>query len=187
MKVALTGSSSTGKTTLALCLHTDATFLLRIPHYITTDAGALLRSLGHSRIDSMQAHELRRFRECYFAKKTELEFGRDNYLTDRSFVDVAAYWIELDAANLSAAERRPLVEQCRRAATIYDLHVYCPFGQIPFARNNCRLESVAFHERIDRRIRVLLRDWGCRVVPLDVVDLADRVNAVKRAVSSCLQ
>lgn len=183
MRVALTGSSSTGKTTLAVRLHANSEFRGRIPTYCSTDARELLKSMGHGSIDEMQPEELRDFREHYYLRKLEIEAPQDNFLTDRSFVDVAAYWIELDAVELSPAQRQPFVERCLRAAAAYDLHVYCPFGLIPFEPSMRRSRSQVLHRRVDRRIRGLLEVCRFKMICLAMLDFDERVAAVSRAIA----
>jgi predicted ATPase len=181
MKIALTGSSSTGKTTLANCLRTHPEFRRRLPDFVTTDARRILDSLGHANIDNMDPQSLRQFQQLYLARKLELETGKDNYLTDRSFVDVAAYWIERDARDLPPSEYDGLVETCRSAADRYDLHVFLPFGVIPFKSDGYRSHDMEAHGRIGDRISKLLDTWGVRVLRLDMVALDERAAAVLTA------
>ncbi|QWV92108.1 ATP-binding protein [Geomonas oryzisoli] len=178
MKVAFTGSSSTGKTTLALRLQTDPRFCILLPAFITVDARRILAERGFGSMDRMQPEELRSFQHAYLERKLALENGRDGYFTDRSFIDLAAYWLERDAAGLPASEVEAFVEICRHEANRYDLHVYFPYGLIPFESDGYRSEDEIFHQRINSRICQLLHDWGHRVVRLNAIDISERCDAV---------
>lgn len=178
MRIAFTGTSSTGKTTLADRLKGDARFNLRVPDFVTTDARAMLRERGHASMDEMSVPDLLAFQRAYLARKLELEHGRGGYVTDRSFVDVAAYWLERDSAAAEAQESQRFVAECRVAAKRYDLHVYFPPGITPFQSDGYRSENAEFHLRINDRIVALLDAWSVNPLVLNSGDIEERVEAV---------
>src|SRR4051812_17933176 len=100
MRIAFTGTSSTGKTTLARELMRVPEFANVVGTFLTEDARALLRELAHKSMDTMSRDELRRFQEEYFQRKAKKEQGAGSFLVDRSFVDVAAYWLVRDTVDL---------------------------------------------------------------------------------------
>lgn len=178
MKIAFTGSSSTGKTTLAMSLKEDARFRVLLQNFITIDARSLLKEYGFRGLDNMSTQDRIRFQRLYLERKLLLENGEDGYLTDRSFIDVAAYWLEVDAASTEASDVGSYVECCRKAANRYDIHFYFPFGLFQFEADGYRSEQACFNERIDSRISQLIREWGIEVVNLDMKDLTARCDAV---------
>jgi hypothetical protein len=178
MKIAFTGTSCTGKTTLSDLLREDPWIKAHLPHFITVDARRLLLSHGFQSMDRMFPNELRTFQAEYLSRKVCIEDNRDNYLTDRSFVDVAAYWIERDAGSLPLSEVEPYVTRCHREVQRYDIHFYFPFGAIKFESDGFRSEDAYFHLRIDLRIQKLLQDWKLKVVKLDAIDLIERRELV---------
>ena len=184
MKIALTGSSSTGKTTLANELMKSEMFAELVGEFIFEDARSLLRSLGHKSMDDMSRIELRRFQEAYLKQKSENEVGRNRFLVDRSFADVAAYWLVRDSFDLSYEIQEAFARQCRELALSYDLHVYFPLGQIPFDADGYRSENQDFHERIGSKIHELLNDWGMPYLTIESQDLEARVQQVLAAVLS---
>src|SRR5437773_680930 len=101
MKIALTGSSSTGKTTLAHLL-TDHEVLSELK-YVTADSRALLEKMGYRSMDRMTRDQLREFQTAYLECKLNIEGNIESYITERSTVDVAAYWLVRDAFDLPSA------------------------------------------------------------------------------------
>ncbi len=178
MRIAFTGASSTGKSTLARLLTSDAKFRTILPEFISVDARALLASKGFGSMDNMNREQLRDFQCTYLNQKIVIEAGRDAYLTDRSFVDVAAYWLERDAEGLSECEVKEFVESCRYGARRYDLHFFFPTGLFPFTSDGYRSEEADFHKRIDAKITALIHEWEIDAVRLDMIDLETRRNAV---------
>ncbi|MCY1040108.1 ATP-binding protein [Corallococcus sp. bb12-1] len=178
MKIALTGASSTGKTTLAKSLMKEIDFHRQVDDFLTTNARGLLERMGHKSMDSMQRDELLKFQREYLAHKQQMEEGRDRYLTDRSFVDVAAYWLRRDAIELDPEQQAEVVDVCRVAARRYDLHVYCPFGVVEFTSDGYRSEDLRHHREIGEQIASFLSEWGVRSITLDTADHEDRVARV---------
>lgn len=178
MRLAITGSSSTGKTTLAKLLVEAPRIGDILRRFISADARSLLTELGHKSMDRMSRAELREFQLAYFERKKLVEDDLSHFVTDRSFVDVAAYWLERDTFDQSRAERERLLEPCRQLADRYDLHVYLPFGLLPFRDDGYRSNDMMLHRRIDARIRLLLNEWNLRHVTLETTVLDERVTLV---------
>ncbi|MFD3627323.1 AAA family ATPase [Streptomyces sp. NPDC058698] len=179
MRIALTGSSSTGKTTLANALLRDARFKNYATEIRTINARNILAGLGYSAMDKMTREESRYFQLAYYVQKEADERRtKESFITERSFVDVAAYWIERDTYDRSDFEQRILVDPCAEAARTYDIHIYLPFGGVPFSPDGWRSEDRAFHERIDRRIRRLLEKWELPHIAITSADLSERVSFV---------
>ena len=178
MRIALTGASSTGKTTLAGSLMREPWFRQHVDDFLTTNARGLLERMGHKSMDRMRRDELRQFQRGYLLLKQQMEEGRNRYLTDRSFVDVAAYWLRRDATELAPELRAELVEVCRVAARRYDLHVYCPFGAVEFEPDGYRSDDVRSHGEIGEQIASLLSEWGIKFITLDTADHEERIARV---------
>lgn len=180
MKIAFTGSSSTGKTTLSLRLHKDARFRDIIPNLLAVDARSLLESNKFKSMDKMTREEQRGFQRLYLQRKIDLEEKKNYYITDRSFIDVAAYWLERDSEGLAASNVDSYVNICRQQTSRYDLHFYFPYGLLPFESDGYRSELLYFHERIDKCIRQLLAEWSVKVINLNMVDLEERYETVMK-------
>lgn len=178
MRIALCGSSSTGKTTLAIRLMENGEFRNLIPQFITTDARKLLKQGGFTSMDLMTQDQLRDFQLEYFQRKMNLENEQSAFLTDRSFVDVAAYWTERDMEGAEEDEINVLIAPCRERARTYDIHFFLPFGVIPFSADGYRSSDLNLHKRIDRRIRALLIEWKLPFAVMDFSGIDDRAEMV---------
>jgi nicotinamide riboside kinase len=185
MKIAFTGTSSTGKTTLADKMVQTPEFSKYLgENFVSADARFILNALKHRSLDNMSVEQLTAFQTLYFVRKLELESDLIDYLTDRSFLDIAAYSMEKNTVGLDESLRDSLHSQCRRAAARYDLHIYFPFGVVPFADDGYRSLDREHELRIDQRIRRLLDEWQLKYVTLDTADLNKRVEVVKSIAAS---
>lgn len=178
MKIALTGSSSSGKTTLARSLMENPKFVELAGEFVTEDARSLLRTLGHQSMDEMTRAEQREFQERYLEQKAANELDRECFLVDRSYVDVAAYWLVRDGFDLPLDEQERFEHTCCELARNYDIHIHFPFGQISFASDGYRSEDVEFHERIATKIHDLLRGWDIEHVTIESPNLEARLKQV---------
>jgi len=178
MKIAFTGTSSTGKTTLAVRLIKNPEFTSKVPEFVAVDARALLDELGFRSMDKMTRGQSREFQQLYFRRKIEIESGRESFLTDRSFVDIAAYWVCRDTFDLSEAEQRLLLDPCRHATKKYDIHFYFPSGLIVFEHDGYRSDDIEFHMRIDRCILRYLVEWQIPYVTIVESDINKRIETV---------
>ncbi len=185
MKIAFTGVSSTGKTTLAEELFKDRGIKSVLYEHLTVDARAILKNMGHKSMDKMTKEQLQKFQLLYLNKKILLEKGKECFLVERSFVDIAAYWIERDSIGAPSDVTNLLLEKCRNQSKKYDLHVYFPFGVIPFEEDGYRSENMESHFRVDARILQLLTQWQLEpILTLNYPELSKRLSTVAEWVKS---
>jgi nicotinamide riboside kinase len=182
MKIGFCGASSTGKSSLIDHLFRCPPFAMTCCERVTIDARAIIRKAGFDSIDQMNSRDLQDFQQDYFKRKIELESTRASFCCDRSFVDIAAFWLERDAINETEDRRAGLANSCRAHALQYDIHVFCPFGVIPFEDDGYRSLDLASHERVSNRIRTLLADWGLTWIELESQDIARRAKQVLDAI-----
>ena len=178
MKIAFTGSSSTGKTTLANTLKDDHSFKFFIPYFVKLDARQILQEKGFQSMDEMSPYELKDFQLTYLSRKIDHEYYLDNYLTDRSFIDLAAYWLEQVCPSLPECYNHSYIEYCFQKASLYDVHFYFPYGLFNFESDGYRSENQKFHLRIDNTIQSLISKWNIETYNIDFVDLNQRSNFV---------
>jgi nicotinamide riboside kinase len=186
VKIAFTGTSSTGKTTLVRSLMQLSEFRQRFPTYLTADARKILEASGFHSMDAMTRSQLRSFQLSYFRSKQELERGQDQFITDRSFVDVAAYWVQRDAFD-APMDQEQLVLPCSAEARKYDIHFYFPHGLISFEQDGYRSNDLGFHERIDRQIQRFLVEWNLPYESICTANHQERVEAVLSRVKAILR
>ena len=94
--------------------------------------------------------------------------------------------LERDAFDLSRTIQDLLTAQCRQRARKYDLHIYLPFGVIPFHSDGYRSEDILLHRRIDVRIKNLLKEWDIRFIELATPNHQERVDLVMRKIAPFL-
>jgi nicotinamide riboside kinase len=156
---------------------------MRIPHdarfarydlrYLGTDARSLLTERKIRNVDDMSEQQRTDFQQVYFRKKSTLERSFERFVTDRSFVDVAAYWIEYTGRTDDA-----FVSQCEYESKNYDVHLYFPPGVISFESDGYRSADAEVHRRIDESIVRLLHRWRIDAITLMKIDIEDRLNEV---------
>ena len=181
MKIALTGASSTGKTTVAEHLFRETDFRKLVSQLIQVDARKLLRTMGFRSMDTMSRQELRRFQIEYFNLKHKTEKGQQDFLVERSFVDVAAYWLQRDTFDLSIDEQNRLLIPSKRESRKYDIHFYFPFGLIQFQADGYRSKQIEVHKKIDRQIEFFLDEWNIEHIILTSTDIEERVAIILNA------
>ncbi|WP_437304473.1 ATP/GTP-binding protein [Sorangium sp. So ce388] len=182
MKIAFTGASSTGKTTLVRSIIAKNESQRYFSQFLTADARAILDELGFHSMDDMSRSQLRAFQLSYFYRKQQIEQNQDNFITDRSFVDVAAYWVLRDTFDVPEEQAR-LVLPCSREASKYDIHFYFPYGLINFEPDGYRSNDIIFHQRIDSQILLLLESWRLPYVRIQTANHEERIKYVL----SCLR
>lgn len=182
MILGLCGSSSTGKTTLLDALSSKQLFVQKFPNRTHVDARAIIRSMGHHSIDQMSKNDLQNFQRQFIREKIQSEDRLTDFCVDRTFVDIAAYWICRDAPRGEGQFTDDIVELCRSKAKDYSLHVYLPFGGVPFQSDGYRSEDLTSHQSVSNCILRLLREWNLNWIELDKSDLPWRVNQVLSAI-----
>lgn len=181
MRIALTGASSTGKTTLVAAVLATPQGRKLFDGTVQVDARSMLRRLGRTQMDDMTPDELRCFQVEYYRRKVILEAMQERYIADRSFVDVAAYWLVRDTVGAGDRLRNLLTDRCRRHALRYDFHFLLPLGVVPFVHDGYRSEDGALHLATDGCIRQLLTEWK---LPHEVLDRRSLDYRVRRVLAA---
>lgn len=183
MRIALTGASSTGKTTLAHALMKSPSFVTKVGIFLPSEGRRIVNHLRFGTLDEMDETQRMLFQMLYFTAKLSAESARSQFITDRSFVDVAAYWTVRDADGMDDYLNYILDTPCRALAQNYDLHIYLPMGTLPFEHDGQRSTDIDFHTKIDRRIEHLLTEWNLPFRSIQDPDINLRVHAVLEAIS----
>ncbi len=176
MRITIVGTSSTGKSTLAKALFDHLKNENVISELICLDARKLMISMNFSSIDSMNREQLRSFQLAYYQRKLELEDGKDFYIAERSFVDIAAYWKQRDAVDLPPSEQAEMIENCKINSARYDLHIYLPYGIVPFKSDGFRSLDLKSHISVDNQISAFLDNWGLNYIKIKTDIFEYRLN-----------
>jgi len=177
-RIAITGASGTGKTTLAEALMQQSWFSRLVKTMIPEGSRELLKSLGYASFDNLTRPELREFQRLFFLRKQEAESNLGSYLVDRSFVDVAAIWVERDTFDHSLEIQNELVIPCSNLAKKYTLHIHVPDETFAFYQNGVRETDMLLHRRIATRVRRYLHDWDLPNFSLESSSVEMRVEEI---------
>lgn len=161
MRIAVTGASSTGKTTLVEDLLGTSLFKELGISNIKLDIRNIIDS-SQINADGQGCHRnnLRAFQWAVLKEKAKNEEQVGAFITDRSTVDMAAYWIVRDTDGTLDDESDSYLIACKEIASKYDFHIHLPFGAIPFVDDGKRPTSVVFNKKICDSIKNLLIQWN---------------------------
>lgn len=130
MKVAFTGTSSTGKTTTALRLeHLGILSKLGLHLFRPPDTRRGLKD----KVSALSDTEKLAFQNQRFYEKNNLEDNEDNFLVERSFVDLLAY-----RYLIAPSPSKEDIDQHINLAKKYSLHFFFPYGVIPYEADGFR-------------------------------------------------
>lgn len=169
MKIAFTGTSSTGKTTTALRLEHSGILsglglrLLRPP-----DTRRGLRKKVSALLDTEKID----FQSQRFNDKIGLEANVDNFLVERSFVDLLAYRY-LIAPSPSNAE----IAQHINLAKNYSLHFFFPYGVIPYEEDGFRPDE-EYSLQISTKIQEIMEFYKIPYISLKNSSLESRCDII---------
>lgn len=181
MRIALCGAGSTGKTTLVCRLLEDPEIKALGFVRCNVDARKLIDDFGKP-FDSYSQKEYQEFQRKYVEIKSKIETNKDNFITDRSFVDSAAYWLTRDAAGESNNIVEPFLSYCREKSNAYDLHVFCPTGIINVEQDGYRTNDLLQYQLVSDNIKKCLISWKLEYIELSFKNLDERVRTVKEII-----
>lgn len=156
MRIALTGSSSTGKTTLLEDLMGTSFFQDNEYISVQIDTRSILNEMC-LRADSAGCtpEEMRKFQWRILEEKQAKEAKAASFITDRSYLDLAAYW--LARVNKIDQETASYLNACIAAAARYTTHIYLPLGRIPFKNDGFRPANPSFLQKVSDEIYTQLQ------------------------------
>ena len=161
MKIALAGSAGTGRTTIAIRIaesigHTS----------LTTLAKTILKEEGfqygtYQTVEEFLANA--RLQRRLFDFKQESERNHKNFVTDRSWIDLAAYCIQ-GMQNRTDFDISTFIEDCRGEVEKYDAIIHIPWGRQPLQFNGTRTINPWFQFIIDSIVCRLANEWQLEMI-----------------------
>lgn len=167
MKIAFTGSSSTGKTTLAKAL--EEKLILK---YINVDSRKIIDDLNHSNIDNLNEQEFIDFQKLWLNEKLVNEKSIDNFITDRTYIDAIAYMQNRNINNIE------LFNKYIKNMDIYDFIFYLPIGRIPFFDDGYRSKNEESNKNVDKLIIELLEKYSIKYHKIVLPDLESSLEYI---------
>lgn len=172
MRIAISGSAGTGKSTLARRLSEETGLPLigeGMREYLER-TGVDLHSLGH---EGMRALVLRLWEE----RKEAEERASRGFIADRSSFDFAAFWLYYHFAR-EDEETRGLFEECLQVRR-YEAIWLLPWGKIPLLADGIRTPDRYVQLHLQLLLEGLLREGGeSRWQTLRETALEERVKEV---------
>jgi len=178
MKIAFTGASGTGKTSVAHhLLSPQFQTLMEVP-LAGVDSRNLLDMLGLRRSESIEDDQYKVFQTMYFAQKVLIESEHEAFLTERSFVDGLVYWKMHCENNASPSENAIMHSLCYEQTMKYDYHFLFPTGFIPVEDDGYRHRDPEYHKKFELLLQSILREWEVRYTVIPRSDVSSRANFI---------
>lgn len=173
MKIAFTGTSSTGKTTTAHCLSKSG---------ILTELGLQHLKFPHTRtgldkrIDELSDVEKLDYQQKRFNDKLRFESECEDYIVERSYVDLLAYRSFISPYP-TIDEINKHIEQAKK----YSIHFFFPHGVIPYAEDGFRPKN-EYSFTISNKIKELLKFYEIQYVTLDQINIELRCKIIENEI-----
>lgn len=149
---------------------------------LNVDARRLIRDMGYYNIDQIPPQQRRNFQMQYLEEKIKMESAVNDFITERSFIDIATYWVLRDAVDESDAIKNQVVNTCRLLAKSYDLHFFLPFGTIPFDDDGYRSRNMKHHQEVSDQILSYLKNWNLKYISIETGNINDRIGIATEAI-----
>lgn len=179
MRIGLCGCSGTGKTSLAEALSDRLGFPMLKSREITED---ILKRDGYSFDSGVQ---IERFlansgRQNEILRRTvEQQNAQEEFVTDRTVVDLAAY-VVCEMHDMDTAALKRILETCRKNVSRYTHLFMCPWKDVPVADNGRRTLNPWYQFMIHVAEKGILEEWGCKYVILKSDGIEKRLEEIEK-------
>ena len=171
-RIAITGASGVGKTTLAERLSVE----LDLP-LIPEMARQLCQERGYSRIGDIRDQE--GFKRQVLSGQMEAEEQHGSFVSDRPAIDCWVLWQRWNICSAMTYDSESYYELCCSQATSYTHVIYIPplFAAVDDA---FRWTEADYQKQIDRIVRMTLFDFGLleRTWTIKTVSVEERAEEV---------
>lgn len=167
MKIALTGSSGTGRTTIAqkLAQVVDYPALTNLTKNILRDDG--FKYGTNFTVEEFLSTPERQ--KKLFENKKIMESHYEDFVTDRSWLDLASYCIQgMYNSSYSDFDIDNFVLNCQNEIKKYDIVIHIPWGRQPLKFNGTRTINPWFQLIIDSIVYKLAIVWKVNIISVPV-------------------
>lgn len=182
MKIAFSGASGTGKTSVARkLLQTPFAGALGLS-LVGVDSRALLTTLGLGLANDISSTQYRVFQTMYISRKLASETIEGSLFTERSFADCLAYW-RIHCAQSATGEENAIIEKiCLDHIPQYDAHFLFPTGYLELEKDGFRHTQIEYHAKFQAMLERILKDCGVAPFTMPRASVDERVQFLIRAV-----
>lgn len=161
MRIVVSGSAGTGKTTLVNRI-AEAASLSVIPDF----ADSVLRESGYKSFKNVENPEvMRQIRLEALYRKVDAESKVKDFVSDKSVVDYFAYWLNVAMHEASQEQNGIFLEKTStHAKKTYDLVIIPPFGRFNIEDNQIRTTNPHYQFRNQVTIKGLYAEFGIKWV-----------------------
>lgn len=171
MKIALSGSGGTGKTTLA----NSVSKRLGIPA-IPEFAREVAAEMGIPEIRQMTSEQSYEFQNRILQRKIDEEAKHETFIADRSTADNIAYYLRWCARDNDDSKNAEYVSKCIGHLDTYDLVMILPWQGIPLEDDGFRSARLYYQYGIHCLIVGILKDNGVDYQTMPFSSMEDRIN-----------
>jgi len=168
MKVSMTGSHSTGKTTLAHAVTKIIRKRGTSSVGLINEVARRVIAMGFPLNQDATIHSYLHY--IWFQLKEERERVEEYVFSDRSLVDLLGYIRTNNDTNIPKYFVSMLEELLWRESTFFDLYCYLPV-EFPLEIDHVRPSDVEYQKAVDTNIQQILQEYGlpyeCITGPLD--------------------
>lgn len=173
MRIAFTGASGTGKTTLAEWIQEEYSL-----EYNPIGARSVAKAMGYDCVYDVDiAGNRYEFQRSLLKGKVEWEAKHDSFVTDRTTYDNLLYAVLHDIYGIELDDHLDIADKALRR---YDLIIYCPLRAFHDTKGDAqRVADFAYHKIYDACLGGLYLQSGVPYVTLKESDLKDRKDRLK--------
>jgi nicotinamide riboside kinase len=171
MKIAISGSSGTGKTALTNELSKVLNYSI-----VKEQVRDIIFEKYNNKIPTM-LRDFKDFETEILNRKIKLETElKDNFITDRSTADILCY--SLIKLNQEFPEyTMQLKEQCVKWLDNYDIIFFIPFGSIPLINDGVRSTNQSYQYMTSMLIfGILMNNCKEKIYVLNFINLKERID-----------
>lgn len=173
MKVALTGTESTGKTTLSKLI--SETYNIE---HIDECARDTMKELNITKLRDTNPEILYKFQLKILNKKLLLEAECKDFIADRTTIDVLAYYLKWVNYYKEENINKMYINLCLSNMSIYDKIYLLPWNAIPTVDDDVRCTKDSYRYEIHCLIRGLMDDNNIKYEVLNEKNLIKRASIV---------
>jgi predicted ATPase len=178
MKIAFSGASSTGKTTIATGVVDALAASGASLHRTNVDARSILDCFPDQSVARFSPELYKIFQCMYVGQKILIEQDDENFITERSYIDCLSYWM-LHCRSVSTSEEMAHITKiCVDGARKYRFHFLFPAGAFPVADDGYRNTDLSYQLEFDRVIRATYKRHSVEFIEVPIATIQERVKFV---------